>query len=413
MNKALIPNSAALAVGFFLSYMLSSFPSSSMAQAIAYPDLKVLTPPSLISIGNPTPSTRELRFSHITWDAGAGPLEIRPTYNPATGQSWAVQRLYTRTGSGGLSMVMDVPIAIPLYWVPPSDYRFPMSGFGLYSSDVNGSIGTLVAASPKVNFCMTADTGVGGVLAVPNTPSSSAYPEVDCTDPNGILGLSVGWGDQYDYTDPGENIDITSLPDGVYWLRSIADPYHLLQDSSPANNVTDTQVRITGNTVTFLQQLNPDSTPPNVTVTFPTAGSSVSGAVTLSATATAAGPSYPPVGSVQFLVDGLPVSGPVTSSTSAYSTVWNSTSGSHVVTAQATASVSGFIATAKGVPVSVPTQVGTIILDQTLSANGAGTGTTATTPVFSVGANELLVAFVAADGPVTSQSQTVPCRAGG
>jgi hypothetical protein len=409
MNKALIPNSAARAVGFSFFYILSSFPSSSMAQAIAYPDLKVLTPPSLISIGNPTPSTRELRFSHVTWDAGAGPLEIRPTYNPATGQSWAVQRLYTRTGSGGLSFVMDVPIAIPLFWVPPSDYRFPMSGFGLYS-DVNGSIGTLLAASPKVNFCMTADTEVGGVS---HTPTSSAYPEVDCTDPNGILGLSVGWGDQYDYTDPGENIDITSLPDDVYWLRSIADPYHLLQDSNPANNVTDTQVRITGNTVTVLQQLNPDSTPPNVTVTFPTAGSSVSGAVTLSATATAAGPSYPPVESVQFLVDGLPVSGPVTSSTSAYSTVWNSTSGPHVVTAQATASLSGFIATAQGVSVSVPTQVGTIILDQTVSANGAGSGTTATTPVFSVGVNEVLVAFVAADGPVTSQSQTVTVSGGG
>ena len=409
MNKALNPNSAARAVGFSFFCLLSCLPSSSLAQSIAYPDLKVMTPPSLISIGNPTPSTREFRFSHVTWDAGAGPLEIRPAYNAATGQSWAVQRLYSRDSSGNLSFVMDVPIAVPLYWVPPSDYRFPMSGFGLYS-DVNGSIGILMAASPKVNFCMTADVGVGGV---PNTPTSSAYPPIDCTDPNGILGLSVGWGDQYDYTDPGENIDITSLPDGIYWLRSIADPYHLLQDSSTADNVTDTQVRITGNTVTVLKQLNPDSTPPNVSVTSPSPGSNVSGAVTLTATATAAGPSYQPVQSVQFLVDGLPVSGPVTSSTSSYSTIWNSTSGSHIITAQATASVSGFIATATGVPVTVPTQVGTIILDQTLSANGAGTGSVATTPIFSVRANELLVAFIAADGPAISQSQTVTVSGGG
>jgi hypothetical protein len=401
---------AAQGMWFCLFPVLSIFPTLSMAQVvIAYPDMRVITTPSQISIGNPTPSTREFRFSHITWDAGTGPMEIRPTYNPATGQSWAVQRLYSRDGSGNLSFVKDVPIAIPLYWVPPSDYRFPMSGFGLYS-DVSGSIGTLVAASPKVNYCMTADTRVGGV---PNTPTSTAYPPIDCTDPNGILGLSVGWGDEYDYTDPGENIDITSLPDGVYWLRSIADPYHLLQDSKPADNATDTQVRITGNTVTVLQQLNPDSTPPNVAVTFPLPGTSVSGAVTLSATATAAGPSYPPVQSVQFLVDGLLVSGPVTSGTSSYSAIWNSTSGSHIITAQAIASVSGFIATAPGVPVTVPTQVGTIILDQTLSVNGAGTGTTATTPVFSAPANELLVAFVGADGPGISQSQTVTVSGGG
>src|ERR1700737_786294 len=101
-----------------LIFTLSFFPSSGMAQVVAYPDLQVITPTSQISIGNPTPSTRELRFSHITWDAGAGPLEIRPTYNPATNQAWAVQRLYNRNASGGLTFVMDVPIAVPMYWVP-------------------------------------------------------------------------------------------------------------------------------------------------------------------------------------------------------------------------------------------------------------------------------------------------------
>src|ERR1700722_11739345 len=221
--------------------LLSFFPSLSLAQAVvAYPDLQVLTSQSQISIGNPTPSTREFRFTHITWNSGAGPLEIRPNYNASIMQSQGLQRLYSRNSSGGLTAVMDVPIAVPMYWVPPSDYRFPLSSFGLYS-DVGGSIGTLVAPSPKVNFCMTADTFVGGV---PNTPNSDAYDASNCTDPNGILGLSVGWGDEYDYTDPGEDIDITSLPDGVYWLRSIADPYHLLQESDRSNNVTDTQVRI-------------------------------------------------------------------------------------------------------------------------------------------------------------------------
>ena len=42
--------------------ILSSFSNSSMAQVIAYPDLRVITSTSQISIGNPTPSTRELRF---------------------------------------------------------------------------------------------------------------------------------------------------------------------------------------------------------------------------------------------------------------------------------------------------------------------------------------------------------------
>ena len=124
MNKTLTPNLAARAAGFCFFCILSFFPSLGMAQAIAYPDLKVKTDPTQISIGNPTPTTRELRFSHITWDAGAGPLELRPSYNPTSGLSLAVQRIYSRNGSQ-LTPAMDVPIAVPMYWVPPSDYRFP------------------------------------------------------------------------------------------------------------------------------------------------------------------------------------------------------------------------------------------------------------------------------------------------
>ena len=76
---------------------------------------------------------------------------------------------------------------------------------------------------------------------------------------------------------------------------------------------------------------------------------------------------------MQFLVDGLPVNGPVTSTTTQYSTIWNSTAGSHQITAQATASGSGFIGTAPLVSVTVPTQIGAIVLDQTLNAAGTGT----------------------------------------
>jgi Bacterial Ig domain len=398
---------AAPVAWLFLILLLSSFSSLSVAQpVIAYPDLQVLTPTSLMSIGKPTSSTREFRFSHITWNAGSGPLEIRPNYNPSTNQSQGYQRLYTRNASGGLTFVMDVPIAVPMYWMPPTDYRFPMSGFGLYT-DVNGALGTLVAASPKVNFCMTADVAVNLKLAF--APTSTAYSPSNCGDPNGILGLSIGWGDQYDYTDPGENIDITSLPDGIYWLRSIADPYHLFQVSETSKNATDTQVQITGNTVKVLQQIQPNSTPPTVTLISPVVGASVSGPVILTATATPVTGSS--IQSVQFLVDGQPVSGTVTSNPPQYSITWNAkVAGSHLITAQATGS-SGFIGTAPPVFVTVATQIGALLMDQTVNATGVGT---VTTQAFSTSApNEQLLAFVGSDGPVPSQSQSVTVSGGG
>ena len=69
---------AAGAAWIFLSPILS------LAQVVL-PDLQVITPKSEISIGKPTPSTRALRFSHVTWNGGQGPLEIRPNYNSSTG----------------------------------------------------------------------------------------------------------------------------------------------------------------------------------------------------------------------------------------------------------------------------------------------------------------------------------------
>jgi hypothetical protein len=63
-----------------------------------------------------------------------------------------------------------------------------------------------------------------------------------------------------------------------------------------------------------------------------------------------------------------------------------------VITAQATASGSGFIGTASPALVTVATQIGELILDQSVSADGSGTttipGLSTLTP------NELLLAFV-------------------
>jgi hypothetical protein len=312
---------------------------------IAYPDLQVLVPPAYTYIVQ-NGATRTLEFEHITSDLGAGPLEIRPSYNSATGISQGFQALYTMPSPGVWRFDHTVPIVGPMYWEPPSDYRFPLDKFALYASTSTGGLGTVVATSPKALFCMTSDTYIGGV---PNAPSKNEYPAVACTEPNGRLGLTVGWGDQYDATDGGEGIDISSLPNGVYWLRAEADPYHYLQESNYSNNITDTKLLIEGTTVKVLEQTHPDSTPPTVTLASPTAEAKVSGTATLTATAT--GPH--PIASVQFLLDGQPLGAPVTAPP--YTLQWtvpSTVSGAHYLSAQATDS-EGFVGTALDVPVTV------------------------------------------------------------
>jgi hypothetical protein len=386
--------------GLALLAILALATQPAAAATIAYPDLQVLVPPSEISIANPAPGTKELQFSHITWDSGAGPLEIRPSYNALTGISQGYQALFSSPSPGVWTFDHTVPIVGPMVWVPPSDYRFPLAKFWLYNVAPEGGLGGLVTSSPKVDFCMTSDTFVGGV---PNTPSTNGYASGGCSTPTGTLGLSVGWGDKYDATDGGENIDISNLPDGLYWLRAEVDPYHYLQESNLSNNITDTEIQISGNTATVLKQTQSDSTPPTVTVTSPSQGSSVSGNVMLSASAS--GPH--PINSVQYLLDGQPIGSPV--STPPYSVPWtvgSTTPGFHYLSAQATDSA-GFIGTAPAVSVFVPDgrKVGAVSFDTVVTQGGS---TSVTTPVFSTSASgDVLLAFVGTDGPRSGQTSTV------
>ncbi len=331
----------------------ASSPSNAVTPAtapIAYPDLQVIVPTNEIFIST-TSGTKMLEFSHISSDLGIGPLEIRPKYDKLTGISQGYQALYTMPSPGVWKFDHTVPFAGPMIWTPPTDYRFPLAKFWLYGTASGGGPGSIVASSPKVDFCMTSDTRVGGV---PNTPANNEYPgDPGCLSPEGILGLSVGWGDKYEATDGGEGIEIPTLPNGTYWLRAEIDPYHYLQESSLSNNITDTKIQIEGNLVKVLEQTHPDSTPPTVTLTSPSAESTVSGTATLQASVS--GPH--PISSVQFLLDGQPTGSPVT--TPPYMMQWTVGStppGKHFLSAQASDS-EGFIGTATDVPVT--TQEGT------------------------------------------------------
>ncbi len=355
---------------------------------ISYPDLQVLMPTGEISIMNQG-GQRLLEFTHITEDAGAGPLEMRPVYNAQTGISQGYQALYTMPSPGVWKFDHTVPIVGPMIWNPPSDYNFPLDKFWLYKTAGGGGVGGLVEPSPKDLFCMTSDTFVGGV---PNAPANNEYPSSGCGSPEGTLGLSVGWGDQYDATDGGEGIPITGLANGTYWLRGEVDPYHYLAESNTANNLTDTKLRIEGSSVTVIEQTHPDSTPPTVNLIEPAANSTISGTVQL--TATASGPA--PISSVQFLLDGQPIGAPVTAPPYKLSWPVGSTSpGKHFLSAQAT-DANGFVGTAADTTVTVGGKVGSIGID-TLVSQSATTSTT--TPAFSTtNAGDLLLAFVDGDG---------------
>ena len=335
---------------------------------ITLPDMQIKVPSDQISIGTDSGTgDRQLQFTHITWDAGTGPFEIDPNYNSQTGTATFTQAIYKSDSPGKWTLDHSVPVAATGVFDSPSDYQFPLARFTLNTVNADGSLGTVVATSPKKDYCITGDAFVGGV---PNTPNNTFIPQSNCLNPNDALGWSVGWGDEYDQTDPGQPIDLSGVPDGTYILHGMVDPNHVLTESDTTNNVTDTELRIQGNAVTVLAQTNPGTTPPTAALTNPADGSNVSGTVELDATASATAPAT--VSSVQFLLDGEPLGPADTAAPYKFNwTVGSTALGSHTLAALVTDS-NGDVATSPAVTVTV------------VSGNGGGGGTDTTPPTVSI-----------------------------
>lgn len=384
----------------------SSSAARSSATAITLPDLQVLVPTDAISIGtNPSTGHRQLQFTHVTWDAGTGPFAIQPAYDAASGLSSFRQVLYRSAGPARWAAARALPLARDGIFEPPSDYRYPLTRFTLNAVRPDGTIGPIVRVSPKVEYCITADTFVGGV---PNAPGQTSPPQSDCASPTKLLGFSVGWGDQYDQTDNGQPIDLTGVPDGTYILRAIVDPQHLFDESNRANDVVDTRLQLSGTQVTVRAQTHPRVVPPAVRVTTPAAGATVVGTVTLEARATAAAPAT--VSSVQYLLDGEPLGAPRTQAP--YRLAWSTgpLPGTHALAAQVIDS-NGMVGSAPVEVVHVArSRTAGLAIDAQASADGHGT---VRTGAFSTNtAGDTLLALVGLDGPQAVRQSTTVTGAG-
>jgi hypothetical protein len=299
---------------------------------VALPDLRILVPTDLISIGlDPNSGVRELRFTHITADVGTGPFEIDPHYDARSGVSTFSQALYGRNRSGGWTRVRRVPLATYGTWEPPSDYRFPLTSFTLNRVGAHGRVGAVVARSPKVDYCITGDTQVGGVA---HTPNQTFIPVSDCGDPTLPLGWSVGWGDEYDQTDAGQPISLQGVADGTYVLRATVDPEHVLRERSRANDVTDTTLRITGDQVSVLAQKVVNLPLPRVRLLGVRAGEHVVGSLGLRASVRL--PAGGRLRSLQFLLDGQPLGPALTRGPFVYPWTTEAKPGLHYLSARAT-----------------------------------------------------------------------------
>jgi len=99
-------------------------------------------------------------------------------------------------------------------------------------------VGQIVAKGAKTSFCIL-DLGVYD-SSLPGYDPAGEFHSCGTT----VQGLSVGWIDVYSKGLAGQNIDITGVPDGEYWLESTVDPNNDVLEGDESNNVTRIKITI-------------------------------------------------------------------------------------------------------------------------------------------------------------------------
>ncbi len=76
-----------------------------------------------------------------------------------------------------------------------------------------------------------------------------------CFSPNnGVVGLSVGWGDVYRWQRPGQYVEFDGLGNGRYVIHAIVDEYNNVIESDETDNVSYAYVEVQGETITTLER---------------------------------------------------------------------------------------------------------------------------------------------------------------
>ena len=190
-----------------------------------------------------------LRLSNGTANAGVGPLHLYGvTPGNEDGTQDVRQRVYREDGS-----FFERVAGTFVYHPEHNHIHFEeWAQYRLRSIVGEDGVGEVIAEGAKTSFCIL-DLGVYD-RSLPHYRPGGFFRSCSST----TQGLSVGWIDVYSKSLPGQNIDITDVPDGHYWLESEVDPNNNVLESNEDNNIE--RIRVT---IGDPSDINPDRYEPN------------------------------------------------------------------------------------------------------------------------------------------------------
>jgi hypothetical protein len=193
-----------------------------------------------------TGGRRLLRYSSLMLNLGQGPMEVNAT-RPGAQAPWNVDQVVFDAAGGS----RRVDTTASMNYAGDGHNHWHVTR--MVDHDLWSASRTL--HGPKVGFCFFDTNLIDPDL--PNSPAVPVYRESWCgrqTSLSSRIGISVGWGDRYQWQLPFQWIDITGLPGGTYTLRSFVDARNQFLETADNNNCTFTRVRFnaTGTAVTVV-----------------------------------------------------------------------------------------------------------------------------------------------------------------
>ena len=220
---------------------LPSFPSArtlSHPPAAAEPDLVPL-PSWGVSMTHRKGEYDYLNFAATVWIGGNGPLDVEGFRSNASDTMQAYQYFYKGGRLIGKARVGTMGFANYNAW-----HFKQFAEYRLLNAHKQ-----IVLRSRKISFCIAPTDGVNMLLRHAVWQPSYTGISGNCGVPTALWvteTLPLGWGDTYVQTVPYQNFVISKIPNGTYYIEIIANPEHLLYETSTHNDVSLRRINLGG-----------------------------------------------------------------------------------------------------------------------------------------------------------------------
>lgn len=226
MNHASV-RSAILTIVAALALASMAPGSTARPDSGLYPDLRTVVPQHLQLVNSHQNDV--LRFSNGIANTGEGPWALRPDFQPTVVN--AIQEIRDADGNVVLEHLAST------FEFHEAHNHWHIGDIALFEVRSGSPTGPVVGGnSIKVTFCL-----IDWYKLEDNSPTKERE-FFDCY--TSYQGISVGWVDQYHQATDGQQLDLTGVAEGEYYLVSTANYAGKFLESDLTNNTAWTSFRL-------------------------------------------------------------------------------------------------------------------------------------------------------------------------